>query len=88
MLPEMSPLPQSLPPAQDMQSDQMLPSSSSSRVPSDTPNQQVNMGASAQGRRQCKFPNCTKPCFVEGDRVHEFCGKTHAKQYTAVSTSE
>ena len=30
---------------------------------------------------QCKIPGCTKPCFVEKGRVHEFCGRTHAELY-------
>ena len=30
---------------------------------------------------QCKIPGCTRPCFVEKGRAHEFCGRTHAEVY-------
>ena len=30
---------------------------------------------------QCKVPGCTKPCYVEKGRVHDFCGRKHAEQY-------
>ena len=30
---------------------------------------------------QCKIPGCTRPCFVEKGRAHEFCGRTHAELY-------
>ena len=26
----------------------------------------------------CRLPGCVRPVFVEGDRVHNFCGRTHA----------
>ena len=29
----------------------------------------------------CKLPGCTKPRCVEGDRIYDFCGRSHAKQY-------
>ena len=29
----------------------------------------------------CKLPGCTKPRWVEGQRIHDFCGRAHAKQY-------
>ena len=30
----------------------------------------------------CKMPGCNKQCFVENDgRVHDFCGKTHAREF-------
>ena len=29
----------------------------------------------------CRMPGCTKACYIEQSRVHDFCGKTHAKEY-------
>ena len=32
-------------------------------------------------RPTCKLPGCSNPCYVEGTRVHDFCGRTHAYTY-------
>ena len=29
---------------------------------------------------QCKLAGCTKPRSVESERIHDFCGRSHAKQ--------
>ena len=29
----------------------------------------------------CKLPGCKKPRLVEGQRIHDFCGRSHARQY-------
>lgn len=38
-------------------------------------------GPPPTGPSQCKIPGCTKACFVEKGRVHEFCGRSHAELY-------
>ncbi|CAI8031601.1 hypothetical protein GBAR_LOCUS17936 [Geodia barretti] len=38
-----------------------------------------------QGPRTCRLPGCNKPCFVEGTRVHDYCGRSHAQQANAVA---
>lgn len=40
-------------------------------------------GPGSQHGGHCKFPGCQKPCYVEGQKVHEFCGRTHASAYFA-----
>ena len=37
------------------------------------------------GPRTCRLPGCNKPCFVEGTRVHDYCGRSHAQQANAVA---
>ena len=38
---------------------------------------------------ECKMPGCNKQCYVENNgHVHEFCGKTHAGQYKAMTDAE
>ena len=32
------------------------------------------------GPRTCQLPGCNKPCFVEGTKVHDYCGRSHAQQ--------
>ena len=27
----------------------------------------------------CKYPNCERECYIENGRVHDFCGRTHAR---------
>ena len=39
------------------------------------------------GTGTCRFPRCDKACFQEGQRVHDFCGVTHAKEYATVISS-
>jgi len=41
----------------------------------------MHMASAPTNPGQCKVPGCTKPCFIEKGRVHEFCGKTHADLY-------
>ena len=37
------------------------------------------------GPPECKMPGCKQRCYVEDDgRVHEFCGRSHAKEYRAM----
>ena len=37
------------------------------------------------GPPECKMPGCNQPCYVEDNgRVHDFCGKTHAREYRAM----
>lgn len=37
----------------------------------------------------CKMPNCNKLCYVENNgHVHDFCGKTHAREYNAMKDAE
>ena len=38
------------------------------------------------GPRICRLPGCNKPCFVEGSKVHDYCGRTHAKEHGAMSS--
>ena len=38
-------------------------------------------GPGGQHGRLCKFPGCPKPCYVEGLKVHDFCGRRHASAY-------
>ena len=33
-------------------------------------------------RTTCALPGCDKPCFVEGNKVHDYCGRSHAQQAT------
>ena len=30
---------------------------------------------------QCKFPGCTKQCYVENGYIHDYCGRTHAQEH-------
>ena len=30
------------------------------------------------------MPGCNKVCYVEQGRIHDFCGRTHAKEYEAM----
>ena len=56
-------------------------------MPAGYPPSQSNVGAGVQGMKLCKFPGCKRPCFREGTRVHEFCGRSHASQFAATMTS-
>lgn len=29
----------------------------------------------------CRLDGCSRPCFVEAGRVHEFCGQSHAQAF-------
>ncbi len=33
------------------------------------------------GQLTCKYPGCTKSCFSEAGKIHEFCGRTHAQKF-------
>lgn len=33
----------------------------------------------------CRMPGCNQQCFIERGRVHDFCGKTHAREYKAMT---
>ena len=37
---------------------------------------------------QCKMPDCNKQCYVENGHVHDFCSRTHARQYKAMKEAE
>jgi ribA/ribD-fused uncharacterized protein len=41
-----------------------------------------------QGPRICRYPGCTKPCFREGAKVHDYCGRTHAQQHGAMMSGK
>jgi ribA/ribD-fused uncharacterized protein len=33
----------------------------------------------------CKYPGCSRPCYRESyGRVHDFCGRTHAQEYSRI----
>ena len=37
------------------------------------------------GPPECKMPGCKQRCYVEDDGyVHDFCGRSHAKEYRAM----
>lgn len=38
------------------------------------------MGAEESKPVLCGIPGCTRPCHDDGRVVHEYCGRTHAKQ--------
>jgi len=45
-------------------------------------------GGGAQGKVvYCRYPRCTKPCFSDGARVYDFCGRTHAFEFKSLPTS-
>ena len=57
-------------------------------TPMATASSLVRMEPTTGGGSHCKFPGCYKPCFREpGGRVHDFCGRTHAQQYSIASKS-
>ena len=35
----------------------------------------------------CRLPGCNKPCYVEGTKVHDYCGRTHARQAGAMGAA-
>ena len=38
---------------------------------------------------RCKMPGCDKQCYVENNgHMHDFCGKTHAREYKAMKDAE
>jgi hypothetical protein len=52
-------------------------SSTTKKMSSSNKNNNIN-------NKTCKYPGCSRPCYVEGNRVHDFCGRTHAQQYKAL----
>ena len=49
----------------------------------------VNLAFEGVGPPECKMPGCNQPCYVENDgRVHEFCGRSHAREYRAMEEAE
>ena len=32
----------------------------------------------------CGLPGCSKPCYVEHGRIHDYCGRTHATEHAAM----
>ena len=32
----------------------------------------------------CGLPGCSKPCYVERGRIHDFCGRTHATEHATM----
>ena len=32
----------------------------------------------------CKYPGCSRPCYQEGYRTHDYCGRTHAREHQAL----
>ena len=41
----------------------------------------VGLGIHAPPPTTCTLPGCERPCYVENQRVHDFCGRTHAAQH-------
>lgn len=31
--------------------------------------------------RLCRLPGCQRPCYIEGSRFHDYCGRSHAQQH-------
>ena len=34
--------------------------------------------------RECRLPGCNKPCFKEGYKTHDYCGRSHAQEHQAM----
>lgn len=42
----------------------------------------------ANQTKKCKYPGCSKPCYVDGHKVHDFCGKNHAQLYLSSASHQ
>ena len=49
-------------------------------IPS-TPGMTEGLGTQPLYTSKCKFPGCSRPCFIENGKKHDFCGRTHAQKY-------
>ena len=45
------------------------------------PGMTVGLGTPPPYTSKCKFPGCSRPCFIENGKKHDFCGRTHAQKY-------